>query len=387
MVRHIAYSFLSFFRRDRRVSLSHQASNRRLIHLALIGVVYGFAEASHRWTSRPARLARFGWLRDQHRLANSVVIPSSTRYIAHLLPLPERPVSAAALAATLPGLHRAAPPLFPFPTPSLLRPHLPPLTPPLPITLPTPWSSRHAESAVLSGGPPGTHHIEGGGIGHRPPSFFPLPPPPSRLPPLLIPRHRRSGAPAAVSLLPPPPPLSCIPPTTTRSSPSSPVRVHRVPVSCGLRAGLVCASAWPRRSRPPRPGRSSRPRQAARDEGIFSGPSTGPQPPPFAVTTRSRATGTGRRPRRRHRDRLEVPFTGSPARPRAGLAPRVPGLAGVDQAGLSRCSSASCRRAGYLAHTWAAGRPPRSPPGCSTRRLGDKCRPAHPALSRRDGID
>jgi len=26
-----------------------------------------------------------------------------------------------------------------------------------------------AESAVLSGGPPGTHHFEGGGIGHRPP--------------------------------------------------------------------------------------------------------------------------------------------------------------------------------------------------------------------------
>src|ERR1700756_631758 len=46
-----------------------------------------------------------------------------------------------ALAATLPGLHRV-----------VVEP---------------------AESAVLSGRPPGTHHIEGGGIGHRPPPLSP----------------------------------------------------------------------------------------------------------------------------------------------------------------------------------------------------------------------
>jgi cysteine synthase A len=46
-----------------------------------------------------------------------------------------------ALAAKLPGLHRV-----------VVEP---------------------AESAVLSGGPPGTHHIEGGGIGRRPPLLHP----------------------------------------------------------------------------------------------------------------------------------------------------------------------------------------------------------------------
>jgi cysteine synthase A len=46
-----------------------------------------------------------------------------------------------ALAAALPGLHRV-----------VVEP---------------------AESAVLSGGPPGTHHIEGGGIGRRPPQLHP----------------------------------------------------------------------------------------------------------------------------------------------------------------------------------------------------------------------
>jgi cysteine synthase len=46
-----------------------------------------------------------------------------------------------ALAAELPGLHRA-----------VVEP---------------------AESAVLSGRPPGTHHIEGGGIGQRPPQLHP----------------------------------------------------------------------------------------------------------------------------------------------------------------------------------------------------------------------
>jgi cysteine synthase len=46
-----------------------------------------------------------------------------------------------ALAAALPGLHRV-----------VVEP---------------------AESAVLSGGLPGTHHIEGGGIGHRPPLLGP----------------------------------------------------------------------------------------------------------------------------------------------------------------------------------------------------------------------
>src|SRR5205823_8030060 len=46
-----------------------------------------------------------------------------------------------ALVAALPGLHRA-----------VVEP---------------------AESAVLSGRPPGTHHIEGGGIGQRPPQLGP----------------------------------------------------------------------------------------------------------------------------------------------------------------------------------------------------------------------
>ncbi len=33
--------------------------------------------------------------------------------------------------------------------------------------------SSRPNPAVLSGGPPGTHHIEGGGVGHRPPQLHP----------------------------------------------------------------------------------------------------------------------------------------------------------------------------------------------------------------------
>ncbi|HWG61222.1 MAG TPA: pyridoxal-phosphate dependent enzyme [Streptosporangiaceae bacterium] len=83
-----------------------------------------------------------------------------------------------------------------------------------------------AESAVLSGGLAGTHHIEGGGIGHRPPSS--IPPTTTRSWPFRKPRRSRppAGPPAPRAYSPGPRPA----PTSPRPSASP--------------AGSALATAW-----------------------------------------------------------------------------------------------------------------------------------------------